>query len=187
MINGFRRSAAAIASVLALGAGGAAWAASASATTAAPASPAAPPACTTASLAVWVSTGQANGAAGTIAYPLEFTNISGHPCTVSGYPGVSALNAKGKQLGAAAGRNSLFKAKVVTIAAGGTAHAVLFYADAEVHTSGCKPAAATLLKVYPPNKTTATDGFFSLDGCSIAKNHRYLSVTTIQPGAKLGL
>lgn len=182
MFKDIRRTAVAAVAALVLGVGAAAWA-----TSSASAAPAATPACSTADLAVWVSADQSSGAAGTIAYPLEFTNIGGRACTVSGYPGVSATNASGKQLGAAAGRDALYKAKTVTIPADGTAHAVLFWGDAEVSTSGCKPATASLLKVFPPNRTKAAHGFFSLQACTIAKNHTYLRVTTIQPGAQLGL
>ena len=73
------------------------------------------------------------------------------PCTLTGYPGVAATNATGKQLGDAAGWNPLYPARLVTIPAGGTAHADLFWSDGEVFTSGCKPTQASLLKVYPPN------------------------------------
>jgi hypothetical protein len=46
-------------------------------------------------------------AAGSIYYHLEFTNLSGRACTLVGYPGVSAINLSGHQLGSAAdsGRN----------------------------------------------------------------------------------
>jgi hypothetical protein len=60
---------------LALGIGSAAVA-----TSSASAAPAAVPECTSANLAVWVSPELANGAAGTIYYPLDFTNISNHTC-----------------------------------------------------------------------------------------------------------
>ena len=48
------------------------------------------PACTAFGLGAWVAVGQGNGAAGTIYYPLEFTNLSGHTCSLFGFPGVSA-------------------------------------------------------------------------------------------------
>ena len=98
MIKGARRAAAAVAAALALGIGSAVWATSSA--SAAPSAPSAiPPVCTTANLSVWVNISEGNGAAGTIFYPLEFTNTSNHTCRTWGYPGVSALNASGKQLG----------------------------------------------------------------------------------------
>src|SRR5215472_16158962 len=94
-----RRAAIAVAAAASLAIGGAAWAASA-----ASAAPAVTPACSTGNLSVWVDVDQSSGAAGTITYPLELTNVSGHACTVFGYPGVSALRPNGKQLGDAAVR-----------------------------------------------------------------------------------
>ena len=122
--------------------------------------------------------------AGTIESALEFTNTGSKPCTLIGYPGVAATNATGKQLGDSAGWNPLYRARLVTIPAGGTAHADLFWSDGEVFTSGCKPTQASLLKVYPPNSTTARVGFFDLPVCTLA-NHHYLSASVIRSGPKL--
>lgn len=181
MIKGTRRAAAAVAAALALGIGSAVWAASSA--SAAPSAPSAiPPVCTTANLSVWVNLSQGNGAAGTFYYPLEFTNTSNHTCRTWGYPGVSALNASGKQLGDAAGRNPLYAGAWVNIPAGGTAHSLLSYGNAEVST--CKPTTASLIKVFPPNQTTATVGFFSLPACSLP-HHVYLSVTVLRPGTSI--
>ena len=44
------------------------------------------PRCSAADLEVWVAADQSNGAAGTVSYPLEFTNISTHTCTLFGHP-----------------------------------------------------------------------------------------------------
>lgn len=169
----------AAAALLALG-GAAAAAPAATAGTAA----AAAPACTTADLSAWVNADQGSGAAGTIVYPLEFTNISGHACTIRGYPGVSATDSAGQQLGDAAARQTVYPAATVTVPAGGTVHADLFYGDAEVSTSGCKPEAASLLKVYPPGQKTARTAFFSLPACTLT-GHVYLRVSVVRPGALL--
>jgi hypothetical protein len=178
-----RRTIAAAVAALGLGTGSALWAtASASAAPSAPA--AIPPVCTSADLAVWINVGGSSGAAGTIYYPLEFTNVSNHTCRTWGYPGVSADNASGTQLGSAAGRNALYPAAWVNIPAGGTAHSLFAYGDAEVSTSGCKPADATTIKVYPPNSFTSDLGFFSLPSCTVT-GHVYLHVTVIRPGANI--
>ena len=101
-----RRAAAAVAAALALGTGSAVWAASSA--SAAPTAPAVKagliPVCTAGDLAVWVNYGAMSGAAGTFYYPLEFTNHSNHTCRTWGWPGVSATNATGHQLGDAAQR-----------------------------------------------------------------------------------
>jgi hypothetical protein len=184
MFKSIRRTIIATATALTLGLGGAVWA-----TSAASAAPAAAPACATANLAVWVDVSQGSGAAGTIFYPLDFTNTGSRACTVYGYPGVSATNANGGQLGRAAGRNPLYKAKTVTIPAGGTAHAMLSWVEIGNFTpSGCKPTTASLLKVYPPNRKSAAFGFFSLQACrATAPLYTYLDVTTIQPGVGLAM
>jgi Protein of unknown function (DUF4232) len=177
-----RRAAIATASALAIGAGAVVWAtAPASAAVNKPADPAR---CATSALSVWVDANQSSGAAGTIEFALEFTNIGGKPCTLIGYPGVTARSATQKQLGDAAGWNPLYPARLVTIPAGGTAHADLFWSDGEVFTSGCKPTQASLLKVYPPNSSTAKVAFFDLPVCTLT-NHHYLSATVVRSGPRI--
>ena len=53
-----------------------------------------PPRCGTPGLVVWLET-DGNGAAGSVYYLLELTNLSGHTCKVYGYPGVSAVDLAG--------------------------------------------------------------------------------------------
>jgi len=177
-----RRAAIAAAAALALGVGAVVWATS-------PATAAVKPAdsatnCATSALSVWVDASQGSGAAGTIEYALEFTNIGSKPCTLIGYPGVAAMSATGKQLGDAAGWNPVYPARLVTIPAGGTAHADLFWSDGEVFTSGCKPTTASLIKVFPPNSRTSKSGFFDLQACTLVK-HPYLHASVIRSGPKV--
>ena len=185
---GIRRAGIAAASALALGVGAVVWATSpASAALSADSSQARPAdaaRCAASAISVWVDANQSNGAAGTFEYALEFTNIGSKPCTLIGYPGVTAIGATGKQLGDAAGWNPLYPARLVTIAAGGTAHSDLFWSDGEVFTSGCKPTQASAIKVYPPNLASASVGFFDLPACTLA-NHHYLSATVIRSGPRL--
>ena len=56
------------------------------------------PKCATSSLVVWLDT-DGNGSAGSVYYNLEFTNLSARTCTLTGYPGVSAVGLGGGQLG----------------------------------------------------------------------------------------
>jgi uncharacterized protein DUF4232 len=184
-----RRGVASAAAVIALGAGSVTWAATSA--SAAPAIPAAHsadarpatagyiPRCTTADLAVWVNADSEDGAAGTIYYHLDFTNLSGSTCHLYSYPGVSAVNGAGKPLGVAAVRTAGAPASYVNIPAGGTAHSVLGYVDAQLSRS-CKPAMATLLKVYPPDDHGARDAFFPLPVCTTKTWD--LRVGRIQPG-----
>jgi hypothetical protein len=174
-----RRAAAAVTATVALGIGSAVWATSASAATSAT-----PPACTNGNLAVWVNIGASSGAAGTIYAPLEFTNTSSHACRLDGYPGVSATDDAGKQLGDAATKDPIFPARSVTIPAGGTAHVLFGYVEAEVTTSGCKTATAAFLKVYPPNQKGSDMTFYPLAVCT-TPHHPYLSVSVVQPGTNI--
>jgi hypothetical protein len=179
MFKSIRRTIVAIVTALTLGLGGAVWA-----TSAASAAPAAAPACATANLGIWVNISQGSAAAGTVAYPLDFTNTGSRACTLYGYPGVSATNANGGQLGRAAARDPIYKARTVTIPAGGAAHAYLFWVEVlNFSPSACKLGTASLLKVYPPNRKSAADTFFSLQVCKSTKPlFQYLSVSTVQPG-----
>ena len=69
-----------------------------------PAAPAAAPACTADDLGAWVAVSQSDGAAGSIYYPLQFTNLSRHACAMRGFPGVSAVDRNLHQLGSPASR-----------------------------------------------------------------------------------
>jgi hypothetical protein len=137
-------------------------------------------------VSVWVADGQGNGAAGTIYYPLEFTNLSGHACSMYGFPGVSAISRGGQQLGRPANwksGGSFGTPRTVIVPPGATAHAILAYHDVAVSTtSGCDPVNTTFeLRVYPPDQRGATFAFFDLKACSHA-GPIYLSVGAIKPG-----
>ena len=142
---------------------------SASGTSTAPANSggaAATPACTTSGLAVRLNT-NGGGAAGSVYYALNFTNHSGHRCTVSGYPGVSGVTASGSQLGSAASRNTTSSPQTVTLANGATASATLQITDVGAFTATtCRPTKAAGLRVYAPGHTTSTLMTFSFTACA---------------------
>lgn len=140
-------------------------------------------ACTAGDLGAWVAVDQGNGAAGSIFFPLQFTNLSGHACSLHGFPGVSALDRSGHQLGSPASRDHVSTPRTVVLAAGGTAHAVFRWSDAAVTTApGCHPTfGATELRIYPPNQRSATHAAFSLEVCS-RPGPIYMSVGPIIPG-----
>jgi Protein of unknown function (DUF4232) len=106
------------------------------------------------SSALRISLGAAGGAAGSIYYPLEFTNVSGTACSLYGYPGVSFVSAPdGVELGGAAVRNPAAGPTLVTLAPGGIAHASVQVAVAQNYPASlCKPVTAHWLRVYPPNQ-----------------------------------
>ncbi|HLH65067.1 MAG TPA: DUF4232 domain-containing protein [Solirubrobacteraceae bacterium] len=122
------------------------------------------PACSSAGLVTWLDT-QGNGAAGTIYYTLNFTNLSGARCTLRGYPGVSAVDLRGRQLGNAASRNRIGRVRTVMLGPGGTAHAVLGIVEAGNY-SNCHFAAAAGLRVFAPNQTRSQHVPFPFQACS---------------------
>ena len=148
-----------------------------------PAAPAAVRACTASDLGAWVAVTQGNGAAGSIFYPLQFTNLGRHACAMRGFPGVSAIDRNGHQLGSPASWDHALPARTVVLAPGATAHSILRWSDATVATSpGCHPVSSTFeLRIYPPGQYRATYAAFGLKACSHA-GLAYLSVETIQPG-----
>jgi hypothetical protein len=123
-------------------------------------------------LGAWVAVSQGTGAAGTFHYPLEFTNTSGHACSLFGYPGVSVIGRGGQQLGSPAGWGSLAGAQRVVLAPGATAHTILAYQDVAAYTGSgdrCDPVDTTVeLRIYPPDQRLATYAAFSLEACSRA-------------------
>jgi Protein of unknown function (DUF4232) len=136
----------------------------AAASPAAPAVAASVPACPTAGLVVWMNNEQ--GAAGTFYSDLNFTNLSGHTCTLRGHPGVSAVNLSGGQIGQPAAWPSA-TLPTVTLASGATATAVLAITDVGVFPAGvCHPVTAAGLRVYPPNQFTSKLVPYPLRACT---------------------
>jgi hypothetical protein len=144
--------------------------------------------CASSALKVKVNTAKSSGAAGSIYYPLDFTNISGSSCTLLGYPGVSFVTGNpGTLMGRAATRNPVAPKTTVTLTPGQVAHATLQVAEAGNYTpSQCKPVTAHWLRVFPPDQTAALDIHFTTQACSARLPHNVgsqLSVSVIQSGA----
>ena len=145
---------------------------------------AAVPACKTAQLVTWLNT-QSNGAAGTIFYVLNFTNV-GAKCTVRGYPGVSAVGQAGRRLGTAANRNSIKPVKTVTLNAPNpshgtvsTAHATLGIVDTGVFSASlCAPTIASGLRVFAPNQSRAAFVPFPFSACA-RSGPKFLSISAV--------
>lgn len=132
--------------------------------------------CSTNGLVVWLDT-RGNGAAGSIYYQLELTNLSGRTCTLRGYPGVSAITLTGRQIGAPATRNPAHPARTVTLRPRATAIAVLQVAEAANFPRNlCRPTTAAGLRVYPPNGTVAKTIPFPFAACTRTSAH----VLTVQ-------
>jgi Protein of unknown function (DUF4232) len=147
------------------------------------AAPAAVRACTADDLGVWLAVAQLDGAAGSVYYPLQFTNLSRHACAMRGFPGVSAVDRNLHQLGSPAGWAHVVPVRTVVLAPGRTAHAVLRYGDVTVSTApGCHPTSRTFeLRVYPPGQYHATYAAFDFEVCSHA-GPVYMDIGPIQAG-----
>jgi Domain of unknown function (DUF4232) len=105
------------------------------------------PACHAASTRVWYGL-PADDAAGHAFFQLQISNIGHSTCTFFGYPGVSALNSHGRQVGRAASHYG--RRLSVTLKPGGTTHMVLVVTDAFLL---CRhPVKATDLRVFPPGQ-----------------------------------
>lgn len=102
-----------------------------------------------------VTLGPSSGYAGGVDQTIVFTNTSGATCTLYGYPGVSLVSAPPyTQIGLAAQRSSTTPVKLITLASGATASAVLQIVDAlNFGTATCSPTKAAFLRIYPPNQT----------------------------------
>jgi hypothetical protein len=149
--------------------------------------PGGPAACRTSAL--HVSVGQGNGAAGSIYYPIVFTNSSSASCTLLGFPGVSFVTGQGgSQIGNAATRNSDAPVQNITLDPGGVAHATLQVAEAlNFPKAKCQLTTAHWLKIYPPNETEPVFLPFKAQACATTSSDvNVLNVAPVQTGAADG-
>jgi hypothetical protein len=134
------------------------------------------PRCATSGLVVWLNVPPGNGYAGGAGYDLEFTNQSGHACTLRGHPGVSAVSLSGHQFGRPASWAPP-GITTVTLANGATAAAKLIIEDTANFGPRCFSRAprpgrpgilptAAGLRVYPPNQTAAKVIPYPLQACA---------------------
>lgn len=138
------------------------------------------PSCATSGLVVWLDT-QGNGAAGSTYYKLELTNLSGHSCALAGYPGVSAVNLAGKQLGSSA-RREASPQKTVVLGKGATAVANLRIVVAgNFPNAKCHRVTAAGLRVYPPGQKLAKTVPFPFEACA-RSGPGYLAVSAVRKG-----
>ena len=140
------------------------------------------PACGTSQLLLWWGM-PGSGVAGGVYYELELSNVSATTCTLFGFPGVSAVNGRGRQVGAAAARDRTFAPTDVVLPPGATGHAVLRVSDVDVFPpSVCRPVTATGLRIYPPNQSSAAFLPLRLRACTTS-GPVFLSVRVVRPHA----
>ena len=147
-----------------------------------PAAGTTPGPCSTAGLRVTLGSRESS-AAGHLYRTLDFTNISGASCTLYGYPGISFVTAVGgQQIGAAAGRSPASK-RLIVLAPGKKAHALVDLLDVlNFPPSECAATSAHWVKVYPPNQFSATYVRWTAMVCSKPKPV-YMSVAPVRQGA----
>ena len=139
-------------------------------------------ACATSALRITI--GEGDGAAGSEYYPLRFTNQGGASCALYGYPGVSAVTGRGgRQLGRPAAESKVTSRKLITVAPGAVAHAILqVIAAGDLPPARCHPATAHALKVYPPGQTAARYVRLDISVCTVHR-FRSLSIEPVRSGA----
>ncbi|GHB67311.1 hypothetical protein GCM10010347_41750 [Streptomyces cirratus] len=99
-----------------------------------------------------LSLGEPDGAAGSLYYPILFTNTSTHTCALRGYPGVSVVDVRHHQIGTSAIRTGE-PVDTVSVSPGDTVTAV-FRTNSRGVVPSCRPVSA-YVKVYPPNSFQA--------------------------------
>jgi Domain of unknown function (DUF4232) len=127
--------------------------------------------------------GLAQGTAGSTYVVLDFKNLNNVPCVLYGYPGVSLADGKPvTQIGLAAAENPATPRKVVTLAPGGVANALLQIVHAASYpASVCQPVNADWLQIFPPNQTVPIYLYYSSPTC--AKPVQILTVSVVVPGS----
>jgi hypothetical protein len=131
-----------------------------------PDSTAATPLCQTPGLVIWLNT-TGNGAAGTIFYTLNLTNLSGHACTLNGFPFLYAVNLSGHLVGPRASFRKSPSPRLVRLRNGATATAMLGIVETgNFPQKACRPVTAAGLRVFPPNQTRSKLVPFPFSACS---------------------
>jgi hypothetical protein len=133
---------------------------------------------------VSLSLGAGDSGAGTTYRPLIIKNISGHECTIQGFPGISYVGGQdGHQIGKAAFREG-GKGDAVELAPGQSASAVIGFAQvANFDAATCQPEQIKGLRVYLPQETASL--FLPLEGTGCASTAipgNQLTVQTVHPG-----
>ncbi|MET9465700.1 DUF4232 domain-containing protein [Streptomyces sp. NPDC006544] len=109
-----------------------------------------------------VAVGEPEGAAGSLNYPILFTNTSTHTCALRGYPGVSVVDARYHQIGTSAIRTGE-RVDTVSVFPDDTVTAVL-RTNSRAVVPSCRPT-SSYVKVYPPNSFQAVQIPYHLRVC----------------------
>ena len=132
---------------------------------------------------VKLALGQGDAGAGSVYRPLLITNVSSHPCTIQGFPGVSYVAGDdGHQVGKDAFREGT-KGNAVMLNKGQTAAADIQFVNVHNYDPGtCQPTAVKGLRIYLPQETASN--FVPMDGAGCASTNipgNQLTVKTVHP------
>lgn len=141
------------------------------------------PKCPASGLVIWAGEEPGGGAAGSVYYRIELTNLTTATCTVSGYPKVSAVDLKSRRIGAFATHEKGKKAKAVTLAPGASASATLRIVDAlNFPAAKCKATTAAGLRVSVPGGSGTKIAPLVFETCARATT-KTLSVAPVAAGS----
>jgi hypothetical protein len=98
--------------------------------------------------------GRGSRTAGTIFYPLTFIDHSARACTLTGFPGVSSVTRRHRQVGSPATRDRGLRVRAIRLRAnGGAATALVGIVDTgALPRASCRPVGVWGLKVFAPNQ-----------------------------------
>jgi hypothetical protein len=141
------------------------------------------PRCSVGGLDIWLDT-NADVGAGNALYRLELTNLTGHTCTLTGYPSVSAVNlgvgSDQVNIGSPASRWPTPKPTTVRLVAGATAYASLQIAVAYNYSAAaCDLVTAAGVRVGVEGEAGTKLAWFPFPACK-KTGPNILSVSAIQ-------
>jgi Protein of unknown function (DUF4232) len=139
--------------------------------------------CASSGLVVWVGLEEGGATAGSVFYRIELTNLSGHTCTVSGFPEVSAVNLQGQTIGAAAGHTAGQQTKTIKLAPDHAARASLQIVEAlNFPAAKCNLTWAAGLRIGVPGGAGSKIAPLAFETCALA-SAKTLSVAPVTIGA----
>ncbi len=135
--------------------------------------------CSPANLVVWAGPQAGGGTVGGFGYEIKFTNLGKRTCTLAGFPGVRAVDLKGKRIGAAA-THGPGKVKQIVLAPKQSAMATLQIADAlNFPKAKCAPTMAAGLRVALPGGSGAKIAPVAFETCA-KSSAKTLSVSAVK-------
>jgi hypothetical protein len=138
------------------------------------------PPCKTSGIDIWFEPEIGGGTAGSIFYRFQLTNLSGHRCTLKGYPKVFAANLAGQRFGSSAAHEEAGTPHTVSLAAGESASALVRVTEAgNFSPSDCHPRTAAGFRVSPPGQTASRFVPFPFEACA-KPGHSNLSIRAVK-------